>query len=143
MPIKLSTAEQVFNNRLISPVDAKTIDIDRMLVNLFMLIKYNGQRPKAHRARKEVNIELLYDRLVSDAHAQQGLDAYPNIAKEWLRSDLVDMVYRGLSKEAVASLRPLHLDADRGQVLGGREVAPETGGVGSCCTSAAGPGASA
>ncbi len=110
MPIKLSTAEQVFNNRLISPVDAKTIDIDRMLVNLFMLIKYNGQRPKAHRARKEVNIELLYDRLVSDAHAQHGLDAYPNIAKEWLRSDLVDMVYRGLSKEAVASLRPLHLD---------------------------------
>jgi len=48
MPIKLSKEDQEFRNRQITPIDAKVVDLERMLVNLFMLVKYNGKRPVAH-----------------------------------------------------------------------------------------------
>lgn len=112
MPIKLSKAEQEFRKPLIAHFDAKAINLDRMLVNLFMLIKHDGQRPIANKSRGDVKLPTLYDRLVRDQHYQQGLDAYPDVIQKWLASDLVDMVYRGVQgKEAVAAPMPLNLDA--------------------------------
>ncbi len=92
MPIKLSKAEQEFRKPLIAHIDAKAINLDRMLVNLFMLIKHNGQRPIANKSRGDVKLPSLYDRLVRDQHYQQGLDAYPDVIQKWLASDLVEMV---------------------------------------------------
>src|SRR6266704_2037139 len=65
MPIKLSKAEQEFRKPLIAHIDAKAINLDRMLVNLFMLIKHNGQRPIANKSRGDVKLPSLYDRLGS------------------------------------------------------------------------------
>ncbi|MGI9067833.1 MAG: methylation-associated defense system protein MAD7, partial [Pyrinomonadaceae bacterium] len=38
---------------------------------------------------------------------------YPEIAKGWPESDIFDLVNRGTAREAVSSLRPLHLDAHK------------------------------
>ncbi len=38
---------------------------------------------------------------------------HPEIAKAWLESDIFDLVNRGSAREAVSSLRPLHLDAHK------------------------------
>jgi len=112
MPIKLSKDEQEFRKPLISHFDAKAVNLDRMLVNLFMLIKYDGRRPKSIHARPKVSVSLLYDRLARDPYTQQGLNAYPDIVEKWLASDLLDIVNRGVpGKEAVASPMPLSLDA--------------------------------
>src|SRR5262249_15091293 len=43
----------------------------------------------------------------------EGFDTYKEIAKAWLESDIFDLVNRGGVREAVASLRPLHLDAPK------------------------------
>lgn len=114
MPIKLSKEDQEFRNRQITPIDAKVVDLERMLVNLFMLVKYNGKRPVARSSRTLITLQDLRERLTADVTRQRGLAAYPVIIEKWLASDLVDMVYRGVpGKEAVASPRPLHLDAYR------------------------------
>ncbi len=42
-----------------------------------------------------------------------GFSEFSDIAKNWLESDIFDLVNRGTAKEAVASLRPLHLDAHK------------------------------
>ena len=50
MAIKLNKEESLFRNELIFTADAKAVNIDNTLVNLFMLLKHNGIRPK-QRAR--------------------------------------------------------------------------------------------
>ncbi|GHO56030.1 methylation-associated defense system protein MAD7 [Ktedonobacter robiniae] len=112
MPIKLTKEEQEFRKPLIAHFDAKAVNLDRMLVNLFMLIKYGGRRPVTTRARGEVTIDSLYERLTRDPNTQKGLSGYPEITKKWLSSDLIDVVSRGeQGKEAVAAPIPLSLDA--------------------------------
>ena len=59
MAISLNKEEGVFRNELIFTADAKVNNIDSTLVNLFMLLKHNGVRPKQRTRRGEnVFIEL-------------------------------------------------------------------------------------
>lgn len=116
MPLKLEKADQSFRNSLINPIDAKRVDLDRTLVNLFMLIRFNGRRPVAVRSLRPEDLHLrsLLGRLTRDVTAVKGLDAFPSVVEKWLASDLIDMVHQGVpGKEAVASPRPLHLYAYR------------------------------
>jgi len=46
MAIKMNKEESVFRNELICTIDAKSINIEYTLVNLFMLLRYNGQKPR-------------------------------------------------------------------------------------------------
>ena len=54
MAIKLNKEESLFRNELIFTPDAKAVNIDNVLVNLFMLLKHNGIRPR-QRARSDEN----------------------------------------------------------------------------------------
>ena len=47
MTARLNNKESFFRNELIFAIDAKAINIDNTLVNLFMLLKHNGSRPKS------------------------------------------------------------------------------------------------
>ncbi|QGW26713.1 methylation-associated defense system protein MAD7 [Phnomibacter ginsenosidimutans] len=119
MPIKLNKEESVFRNELIFAGDAKQVNIDNTLVNLFMLLRHNGIRPK-QRARSGDNtiievetIKEIFRRLeLSDAVS--GFRDNPLGTELWIRSNLVNMVYRGNSdKEKISSLRPIHLESYR------------------------------
>lgn len=112
--MKVRQQDQEFRNPKVFYPDPKNIDLDRVLLNLFMLLRCEGQRP-ASRGRNKRQIESV------DYHAEQlaemdgvtGFDKYKEVAKAWLESDIFDLVNRGGAREAVASLRPLHLDAHK------------------------------
>ena len=119
MAIKLNKDESIFRNELIYTVDAKAINIDNTLVNLFMLLKHNGVRPK-QRARKGKStfIELSHlKKSLAKLETEGVINGYtenPEAAELWLRSNLVNMVYRGnMDKEKISSLRPIHLESYR------------------------------
>ncbi|MBC7913845.1 MAG: hypothetical protein H7Y07_06945 [Pyrinomonadaceae bacterium] len=119
MALKLNFEETLFRNELIFAVDAKAVNMDNVLLNLFMLLNHNGIRPK-QRATSPDKGELSLDKLKNNFVALekngdvQGFIDHPQAAELWLRSNLVNMVYRGNpDKEKISSLRPIHLESYR------------------------------
>ncbi|OUR98393.1 hypothetical protein A9Q86_15215 [Flavobacteriales bacterium 33_180_T64] len=117
MAIKLNKEESVLRNELIYAGDAKAVNIDNVFVNLFMLLKHNGVRPR-QRARSNSFIDLetlqrVFGKLEEDG-AVKGFSENKEAAVLWMRSNLVNMVFRGnLDKEKISSLRPIHLESYR------------------------------
>lgn len=119
MAIKLNKQESVFRNELIFTADAKSIRIDNTLVNLFMLLKHEGIRPK-QRTRKGESLTIELDKLrtifqkLEENNDLEGFAENPEAVELWLRTNLVNMVNRGNSeKEKISSLRPIHLESYR------------------------------
>ena len=114
---KLNKDESLFRNDLIFTADAKAVNIDNTLVNLFMLLKHEGIRPK-QRARSGdkafvdiATIKNVFTALEKDGMLS-GFSTYPEAAELWIRSNLVNMVFRGnIDKEKISSLRPIHLES--------------------------------
>ncbi len=112
--MKLTKAEQEFRNPRVFYPDPKNIDLDRVLVNLCLLLRCDGQRPATRgRAKRQVEDVAYHVRTLASKLGNTGFDEQPEVAKAWLESDVFDIVNRGkgTEREAVASLRPLHLDA--------------------------------
>ena len=116
MAIKLSSQDQEFRNPLLFHGDAKNIDLDRVLLNLFMLLKFNGVRPRARVGRQEVKPETFVKRLV-DSEQEGFVENFEGNEEKilgWVMTNLSDMVSRGVpGKEALASLKAIHLNSYR------------------------------
>lgn len=110
--MKLRKEDQEFRNPKIFYPDPKTIDLDRVLLNLLVLIQCGGTRPVI-RGRMQPQAEKVDFHLeaLSRRPGVKGFAENPHIAKGWLESDIFDLVNRGKPAEAVSSLRPLHVDA--------------------------------
>lgn len=119
MAIKINKSEGVFRNELILTSDAKVINIDNTLVNLFMLLKHNGIRPKQRAARNqsiEVDIEKIinYFKALESSGDFKGITANRQAVEIWIRQNLANLVNRGnLEKEKISSLKPIHLESYR------------------------------
>ena len=57
--MKLNRKDYVFNNPLICHIMPKHIELDRVLINLYMLLKYNGHRPVSKTGRQEVTVPYI------------------------------------------------------------------------------------
>ncbi len=120
MAIKLNKTEEIFRNELIFAADAKSIKIDHTLVNLYMLLNFNGSRPR-QRTRKGEKVFIDLERLESIFMKLEerndnliGFKEHPEAVGLWLRTNLVNLANRGnLEKEVVTSLRPIHLESYR------------------------------
>lgn len=119
MAIKLSKNEGVFRNELILTSDAKGNNIDSTLVNLFMLLKHNGIRPK-QRASKGQSLEVDIDKIMHYFKALEDQGHFKGISENrqaveiWIRQNLANFVNRGnLEKEKITSLKPIHLESYR------------------------------
>lgn len=115
MAIRLDKNEAVFRNELILAADAKLVNLDNTLTNLFMLIRNNGARINM-RVKKEHSFQSLIEymeNLESQGYIS-GLSDNKEAAEDWLRCNLVNLVFRGnLVKEKISSLRPVHLESFR------------------------------
>jgi len=111
--MKLNRSDYTFNNPQICHIMPKYIELDRTLINLYMLLKYDGRRPVAKTGRIEVTVDYIVDQLIQQhADKLKGFRKYQDIVRDWVYSDLVDIVYRGIpDKESVAAPLPLHLNA--------------------------------
>lgn len=115
--MKLNSKESVFRNELIFAADAKSVNIENILLNLFMLLKSKGFRPKmllsAEEKKQEDSIDLVlkYFSVLEGQKEVSGFLDYKDAALAWVRCNLVNMVNRGKSGERVSSLRPIHLES--------------------------------
>lgn len=112
--MKLRKQDQEFRNPKVFYPDPKNIDLDRVLINLFLLLKCEGRRP-ATKGRQRPEFEKVDVHLKELAKMQDvtGIAEHEEIARRWLQTDIFDLVNRGRPTEAIASLRPLHLDAHK------------------------------
>lgn len=117
MGIKLNSKDAVLRNDLIFTIDAKSVNIDNMLINLYMLLQHNGQRPQ-QRARPKESTEIkfdLFNKVFAGMETEgeiKGYTAYPKAATLWLRANLLNLVNRGhVDNETISSLRPIHIES--------------------------------
>lgn len=115
MPI-LDKEERVFRDPYIFTADAKAINLDNVLVNLFMLMRNNGDRIKLMLKAgtfHEIKTLKKYFQELENRGDIVGAGKNSEAIESWLRSSLVNMVFRGKAKENVSSMRPLHLESYR------------------------------
>ncbi|MBE2240121.1 MAG: hypothetical protein IAE81_20195, partial [Caldilineaceae bacterium] len=106
-------AEFEFNNEQICLVIPKHLDLERMLISFYMLLKYDGRRLVPRTGRQEITLQYLSEALTRQhGDLLSGFVEHNDLVKDWLYSDLVNIVFRGKSdKERPTSPRPLHLNA--------------------------------
>lgn len=115
MAIRLDKNEAIFRNELILAADAKSVNLDNTLTNLFMLIRNNGARINM-RVKREHTFQSLIEYMENlETHGNMvGLSEHKEAAEDWLRCNLVNLVFRGnIVKEKISSLRPVHLESFR------------------------------
>ncbi|GAL81020.1 hypothetical protein JCM19274_2194 [Algibacter lectus] len=84
-----------------------------------MLLRHNGVRPRQRarsKAKSEINLETLKNvfTVLEKEGSVNGFSKNQDAGELWMRSNLVNMVYRGnLEKEKISSLRPIHLESYR------------------------------
>ena len=112
MSIHLSKEESIFRNELIFCADAKMIDLDHTLTNLFMQIRHEGRRVKtAFKGEYTIDTIMTYMKNQEREGAFSGVEDLQDFAKTWVRCNLVNLAYRGNhAKEKFSALRPLHLE---------------------------------
>lgn len=113
--MKLQKQDQEFRNPKVFYPDPKNIDLDRVLIILFLLMKCGGTRPTS-RGRQKPEFEKIQTHLdnLTKLPSVVGFSGEHRwIAEEWLKADIFDLVNRGRPTEAIASLRPLHLEAHK------------------------------
>lgn len=112
MAIKLDRQEKNFRNELVFAADAKAVNLDHTLTNLFMLMRNDGKRVKV-KVTKEHTFETMHKYLenLENRGVVSGFKENPEAADCWLRSNLLTLVNRGnIQNEKIASLRPVHLE---------------------------------
>ncbi|MBV5312765.1 MAG: hypothetical protein JZU47_05680 [Prolixibacteraceae bacterium] len=115
MAIRLDSKEAIFRNELVFAADAKSVNLDNTLTNLFMLMRNTGGRVNV-RVKTEHTFDSLRTYLLNLERSGNiiGLSENMGAAEDWLRSNLVNLVYRGnVVKEKISSLRPVHIESFR------------------------------
>ncbi len=112
--MKLRKQDQEFRNPRIFYADPKNVDLDRVLVVLFLWLKTGGMRPATTgRQKKEFEKVDVHFKRLAVLPGVSGFTENEEIARQWLETDVFDLVNRGRPTETIASLRPLHLDAHK------------------------------
>jgi hypothetical protein len=117
MGIKLDKRHNMFRNELLLYTDPKLINIDNTLVNLYMLIRWNGVKAKVRIGRRgsgETSIERLMDyfKVAEDKGHAVGIRNHSKAVEWWIRNNLINMVSRGKpDKEKFSAFQPTHLQS--------------------------------
>ena len=102
----------VFRNPHVMALDPKMVPLDHVLTNLFLLVATKGLPVKIGPFKKKHDMDTLMERMKMLENKGQitGVSDNRDAVEDWLRSNLVSMVYRGnVIKEKVSSLQPMHL----------------------------------
>jgi len=107
----LNKSQVAFKTDEITYLDRKSILLDRMLLRLFELLRYDGR--KVHRRRtRTVDVATVTRAMLENSERFPGFAAHPEIAGAWLRGDLLEIMNRGREgTEIVVGPRPFHLSA--------------------------------
>lgn len=69
-------------------IQPKHIDLDRVLIGLYTLLKYDGRRRASRTGRQEVDVEYLVRQLIEQhSDTLQGFRAHQDVVEDWVHSD--------------------------------------------------------
>lgn len=107
----LGRKQTAFKAEEVTYLDRKSISLDRMLLNLFELLRFDG-RPAVRRRQRPVDVQTLSQLMAADPERFPGFEGRADVAAAWLASDLLDIMNRGKpGREIVVGPRPFHLNA--------------------------------
>jgi hypothetical protein len=107
----LNQSQRAFKADEVTYLDRKSIQLDRMLLRLFELLRFDG-RPVVHRRRRTIEVDTLVEMMRGRPDRFPGFVDRPEVATAWLRSDLLQIMNRGKAgREVVVGPRPFHLNA--------------------------------
>ncbi len=89
-------------------VDFKHIEMDRVLTMLFPRLKYDGYGSRRPPRGGDLSVDEFLEDFLAHPEWFSGFDQHPEIVHSWIETDLMDMVNRGKSNQALAAPRPLH-----------------------------------
>jgi hypothetical protein len=92
----------------VSYVDFKHIEMDRVLTMLFPRLKYDGYGSRRPPRGGDLSVDEFLDDFLDHPEWFAGFGKHPDIVRRWIETDLMDMVNRGKSNQALAAPRPLH-----------------------------------
>ena len=92
----------------VSYLDFKHIEMDRVLTMLFPRLKYDGYGSRRPPRGGDLSVEEFLEDFLEHPEWFSGFDKHPDIVHSWIETDLMDMVNRGKSNQALAAPRPLH-----------------------------------
>lgn len=103
----LSTRDRSFNNKRVTYLDFKQIEMDRVLTALFARLAHNGFASRLKR-RHELSVKAFVDEFLDHPEWFTGFAQHREVVERWFQTHLMDMVNRGKANEVVAAPRPLH-----------------------------------
>jgi hypothetical protein len=92
----------------VSYLDFKHIEMDRVLTMLFPRLKYDGYASRRPPRGGDLSVDEFLEDFLEHPEWFSGFDKHPDIVRSWIETDLMDMVNRGKSNQALAAPRPLH-----------------------------------
>ena len=92
----------------VSYLDFKHIEMDRVLTMLFPRLKYDGYGSRRPPRGGDLSVEEFLEDFLEHPEWFAGFDQNPEIVRAWIETDLMDLVNRGKSNQALAAPRPLH-----------------------------------
>ena len=90
----LSLSQRAFKAEEITYLDRKFIQLDRMLLNLFELLRFDG-RPAFKARRRPVDLGSLVSLMRGNPERFSGFEERPAVAQAWLANDLLEIMNRG------------------------------------------------
>lgn len=107
----LSKADKEYSLDLITPMDAKLAEIDRVFTNLLPILKHE-ETPLARGRADAVTVDTLTAATTrNDTLHFDGFSGHPDIVARWIESDFLSLVKRGdPEKQRVAAPLPMHLN---------------------------------
>ncbi|PGS17220.1 hypothetical protein COC45_00115 [Bacillus cereus] len=108
MKKQLKIHKEIYVNKVLK-VQAKTINKDRILINLLPLLKFNG-RPQSPKIE---TLDGVFKTIYENQEMFEGFAEHSDIVEKWLKNDYMDMIHKeSATKESkFVSLLPLSLNA--------------------------------
>lgn len=106
MPVKGRDKE--LRTPKVTYVDFKHIEMDRVLTMFFPRLKYDGYGSRRPPRSGDLSVDEFLEDFLEHPEWFSGFDKHPDIVRSWIETELMDVVNRGKSNQAVAAPRPLH-----------------------------------
>ena len=108
LTMSIKGRDKEFRIPKVSYIDFKHIEMDRVLTMLFPRLKYDGYGSRRPPRGGDLSVDEFLEDFLERSEWFLGFDKFPDIVRSWIETDLMDMVNRGKSSQALASPRPLH-----------------------------------
>lgn len=100
--------DKEFRIEKVSYLHWQHVEMDRVLTMLFPRLKYDGYASRRPPRGGDLSVDEFLADFLEHPEWFAGFDKYPEIARSWIETDLMDLVNRGKSNQALAAPRPLH-----------------------------------